>query len=52
MTRLLMQEIRSPDRAPRHVILDTQLIVRASSAGRVKGSGGHTEEGRAWIDGH
>jgi DNA-binding LacI/PurR family transcriptional regulator len=32
MTRLLMQEIRSPGRAPRRVILDTQLIVRGSSA--------------------
>ena len=31
MTQLLMQEIRFPDRAPRRVILDTQLIVRASS---------------------
>ena len=33
MTQLLMQEIRSPDRAPRRVILDTQLIVRGSSVG-------------------
>ena len=32
MTQLLMQEIRSPDRAPRRVILDTQLIVRGSSS--------------------
>jgi LacI family fructose operon transcriptional repressor len=32
MTQLLMQEIRDPDRAPRRVILDTQLMVRGSSA--------------------
>ena len=31
MTRLLMQEIRSPGAPPRRVILDTQLIVRGSS---------------------
>ena len=31
MTRLLIEEIRSPDRAPRRVILDTQLVVRGSS---------------------
>jgi DNA-binding LacI/PurR family transcriptional regulator len=35
MTQLLMQEIRFPERAPRRVILDTQLIVRGSSAGSV-----------------
>ena len=33
MTQLLMQEIRTPGRAPRRVILDTQLIVRGSSGG-------------------
>ena len=32
MARLLMQEIRLPDRAPRRVILDTQLVVRGSSS--------------------
>ena len=32
MTRLLMQEIRSPGGAPRRVILETQLVVRESSA--------------------
>ena len=32
MAQLLMQEIKLPDRAPRRVILDTQLIVRGSSA--------------------
>ena len=32
MAQLLMQEIRLPDRAPRRVILDTQLVVRGSSA--------------------
>jgi DNA-binding LacI/PurR family transcriptional regulator len=32
MTRLLMDEIRLPGRAPRRVILDTQLVVRGSSA--------------------
>ena len=32
MTRLLMQEIRFPGRAPRRVILDTRLVVRGSSA--------------------
>jgi DNA-binding LacI/PurR family transcriptional regulator len=38
MTRLLMQEIRSPDRAPRRVILDTQLIVRGSSVASAQAS--------------
>jgi DNA-binding LacI/PurR family transcriptional regulator len=38
MTRLLMQEIRSPGGAPRRVILETQLVVRASSD-RVAGGG-------------
>ena len=38
MTRLLMQEIRSPGGAPRRVILETQLVVRDSSAG-VTGGG-------------
>jgi DNA-binding LacI/PurR family transcriptional regulator len=33
MTRLLVDGIRVPDRPPRRVILDTQLIVRASSGG-------------------
>ncbi|MGH2417477.1 MAG: LacI family DNA-binding transcriptional regulator [Candidatus Limnocylindria bacterium] len=33
MTRLLMQEIRGPGGPPRRVILDTQLVVRASSGG-------------------
>jgi DNA-binding LacI/PurR family transcriptional regulator len=33
MTRLLIDGIRSPDRPPRRVILDTQLVVRHSSAG-------------------
>ncbi|HET9415993.1 MAG TPA: LacI family DNA-binding transcriptional regulator [Candidatus Limnocylindria bacterium] len=33
MTRLLIDGIRSPDRPPRRVILDTQLVVRQSSAG-------------------
>ena len=32
MAQLLMQEIRLPDRAPRRVILDTQLVVRGSSS--------------------
>jgi DNA-binding LacI/PurR family transcriptional regulator len=32
MTRLLMQEIRYPGAPPRRVILDTQLVVRESSA--------------------
>ncbi len=32
MTRLLMQEIRSPGGPPRRVILETQLVVRESSA--------------------
>lgn len=32
MTRLLMHEIRFPERAPRRVILDTELVIRASSA--------------------
>jgi DNA-binding LacI/PurR family transcriptional regulator len=31
MTRLLMDQIRFPDRAPRRVILDTRLVVRGSS---------------------
>jgi DNA-binding LacI/PurR family transcriptional regulator len=31
MAQLLMQEIKLPDRAPRRVILDTQLIARGSS---------------------
>ena len=31
MTRLLMQEIRTPGGAPRRVILETQLVVRESS---------------------
>jgi DNA-binding LacI/PurR family transcriptional regulator len=39
MTQLLMQEIRFPDRAPRRVILDTQLIVRGSSAGSAQAGG-------------
>jgi DNA-binding LacI/PurR family transcriptional regulator len=33
MTRLLMQEIRAPGGAPRRVILETQLVIRDSSAG-------------------
>ena len=33
MTRLLMQEIRSPGGAPRRVILETQLVLRESSGG-------------------
>ena len=37
MTRLLIQEIRSPGGAPRRVILDTQLVIRESSAGPVGG---------------
>lgn len=32
MTRLLIQEIRSPGGPPRRVILDTQLVVRESSS--------------------
>ncbi|HYI66814.1 MAG TPA: LacI family DNA-binding transcriptional regulator [Candidatus Limnocylindrales bacterium] len=40
MTRLLMQEIRAPGGAPRRVILETQLVVRESSAG--VGEGGAT----------
>jgi DNA-binding LacI/PurR family transcriptional regulator len=32
MTRLLIQEIKFPGRAPRRVILDTELVVRGSSA--------------------
>ncbi|HET8570378.1 MAG TPA: LacI family DNA-binding transcriptional regulator [Candidatus Limnocylindria bacterium] len=32
MTRLLMEAIRRPGSAPRRVILDTQLVARASSA--------------------
>jgi DNA-binding LacI/PurR family transcriptional regulator len=39
MTQLLMQEIRFPDRAPRRVILDTQLIVRGSTVTAVQASG-------------
>ncbi len=31
MTRLLIEQIRFPDRAPRRVILDTRLVVRGSS---------------------
>lgn len=31
MARLLVDQIRSPDRAPRRVILDTRLVVRGSS---------------------
>ncbi|HJP71453.1 MAG TPA: LacI family DNA-binding transcriptional regulator [Candidatus Limnocylindria bacterium] len=31
MTRLLIDQIRFPDRAPRRVILDTRLVVRGSS---------------------
>jgi DNA-binding LacI/PurR family transcriptional regulator len=31
MSRLLLQQVRSPGVAPRRVILDTQLVVRASS---------------------
>lgn len=38
MTRLLMQAIRSPGGAPRRVILETQLVVRDSSA-RLTGGG-------------
>ena len=33
MTRLLLESIRVPDRPPRRVILDTQLVVRRSSGG-------------------
>jgi DNA-binding LacI/PurR family transcriptional regulator len=33
MTRLLLEGIRVPDRPPRRVILDTQLVVRRSSGG-------------------
>ena len=32
MTRLLMEAIRRPGNAPRRVILDIQLVARASSA--------------------
>jgi DNA-binding LacI/PurR family transcriptional regulator len=32
MTRLLVQEIRAPGAHPRHVILDTSLVARGSSA--------------------
>jgi DNA-binding LacI/PurR family transcriptional regulator len=37
MTRLLMQEIRSPGGAPRRVILETQLVARESSAAAAGG---------------
>jgi DNA-binding LacI/PurR family transcriptional regulator len=37
MTRLLMQEIRSPGGAPRRVILETELVVRESSGGAAGG---------------
>ncbi len=37
MTRLLMHEIRSPGGPPRHVILDTQLVVRESSVASAGG---------------
>ena len=40
MTRLLMQEIRTPGGPPRRVILDTELVVRESSRGWGRGSGG------------
>jgi DNA-binding LacI/PurR family transcriptional regulator len=39
MTRLLMQEIRFPGRPPRRVILDTELVVRGSSAAEAPGQG-------------
>ena len=32
MTRLLLEEIRDAGRAPRRVILDTELVIRGSSA--------------------
>jgi DNA-binding LacI/PurR family transcriptional regulator len=41
MTRLLLEGIRQPGGAPRRVILDTRLVIRASSAppnGNVEGS--------------
>jgi len=38
MARLLIDGIRVPDRPPRRVILDTQLVVRHSSAGDRGGS--------------
>jgi len=37
MARLLMEEIRFAGRAPRRVILDTQLVLRTSSVGGVEG---------------
>ena len=37
MVRLLIQEIRSPGGAPRRVILETDLVVRESSAGAAGG---------------
>lgn len=36
MTRLLIDQIRFPDRAPRRVILDTRLVVRGSSGDEPK----------------
>ena len=52
MAQLLMQEIRLPDRAPRRVILDTQLVVRGSSVARVGilgRSGGVADGGRSGM---
>jgi DNA-binding LacI/PurR family transcriptional regulator len=40
MTRLLVQEIRFPARAPRRVILDTELVIRGSSATRAARTNG------------
>lgn len=37
MTRLLVDGIRVPERAPRRVILDTQLVIRHSSVGDREG---------------
>jgi len=37
MARLLMEEIRFAGRAPRRVILDTQLVLRTSSVGGAEG---------------
>ena len=37
MARLLMEEIRYAGRAPRRVILDTQLVLRTSSVGATEG---------------
>ena len=37
MARLLMEEIRFAGRAPRRVILDTQLVLRTSSVGEAEG---------------